>query len=83
MSADPRLIDGFNYRSGRPRSLTAREWRQEIELTLGRGDGFVRIEAGETFVHSRGDGLQFEIYGVIRRARALPEDSPAPGGLRL
>jgi hypothetical protein len=69
MSADPRLIDGHDYRTGRPRSLSAREWRQEIELALGRGDGFLRIENGETFVHSRRDGLQFEIYGVIRRAR--------------
>lgn len=63
-----RSIEGFDYRRGRPRSLSAREWRQELDAVLGDG-GWRRVEQGETFAHARDGALQFEAYAAIRPTR--------------
>lgn len=56
------LLQGFDYRTGRARELSVREWRQEIALIEGARR---RVENGETFIHGAGGLLALEIYARV------------------
>jgi hypothetical protein len=57
-------IKGFDYRVHSERELSAREWRDELEIIM-RAGGRRRVENGETFAHAKGGGLVFECYAII------------------
>lgn len=57
-----RTIPGFDYRTGRPRELALREWRQEIALIEGARR---RVENGETFISTLDGLLVLEVYERI------------------
>lgn len=58
----PRTIQGFDYRTGRPRDMSLRDWRQEIALIEGARR---RVENGETFIHALDQLLVLEVYERI------------------
>lgn len=61
-----KLIPGFDYLKGQPVSYTKSEWLGLIKPIIDDG-GRRRVENGETFIHTKRDGiLLWEIYDNIQ-----------------
>jgi hypothetical protein len=58
------LIDGFDYRTHQPVSLTREAWQAEITSAI-RAGGRRRVENGETFLHGPNARLIAEIYARV------------------
>jgi hypothetical protein len=60
------LIEGFDYRTGKPAAKTRVEWRDEIREVVAKG-GRRQVGAaeGETWARDAKNALLFEVYAPI------------------
>lgn len=59
-----KLIEGFDYRTDRPVSMTRKEWRALVRAYIAKG-GRRKIVEGETFLIPRVGQIEVEIYANI------------------
>jgi hypothetical protein len=62
------LIDGFDYRTHQPVSLTRQAWQAQIATAIRTG-GRLRVESGETFIHGPNARIVAEIYARIEASQ--------------
>jgi len=58
------LIEGFDYTTHQPLSLTRADWQTRIATALDAG-GRRRAEGGETFIHGSNGRITAEIYATV------------------
>lgn len=61
-------LDGFDYRLGKPVTLTTREWRELARDALAHG-GWITRAQGETWIYQRrkllGPTIVAEVYAYL------------------
>lgn len=59
-----KLLEGYDYTTGQPVSLTRQEWQARIATAIADG-GRRRVEDGETFIHGPNARIVAEAYANV------------------